>query len=471
MRLFAVLLACLWCAPALAGDSPEDDPPAEEAPAEDAPPDDAPADDQPDAPAADAPAEPAPPPAPAPAEPAPPAAPVPPEPPAVDLSLPRRSCPQLTRCCVPGTEPCYHPGLARALLAAGAGAGFLTGYLGFEAGGDSLGTGDPYAQLVGTGIIGLAGAGIGTILGLLSPRGEVAVEDRPGRPTFRLKISPGGSSTLDEITPYGVSVSLDPTITIGDVFQIQPSIGGSFSLGDSADVDPRPQRQAFRQDQDSLFPITLTRGRIKVAAGAELAWKLPYPLPRIPKPAYAGAFELRYRPTVEVRRVTRHRSTTREQITEHVALYPAMLGFRWHLSPRQRFTFFASPRIDWIAFSDPGSSTLRRGPPVLGGFYAEAWYQVDVPLTPLATTKTSVSGRFNLGYVHSKLDGEAFDLGMIIGFFGPVNVSWDFRIRRRDSPVAIQIVAGIWLTEGGGPYLEIALVTPDIAAPAKGGPR
>ncbi len=391
----------------------------------------------------------------------------PPSPPPLDLSLPAKTCPQIERCCVAGTQPCWHPGLSRALLAAGAGAALGGGLLGFESG-DSLGTGDPYAQMVGTGLIGLVGAGVGTLLGLLSPRGETAVEDRPGRPTFRLKLSPGGSSTLDEAAPYGLALSFDPTITAGDVFQLQPSVGASFGLGTSADVDPRPQLQAFRQGQDALFPVTLTRSRLKVAAGAEMAWKLPYPLPGVARPASAGRFEIRYRPTVEVRRVTRHPGTAQEQVTEHVALYPALLGFRWHTSPRQRFTFFAGPRVDWIGFSDPGSTELRRGPPVLGGFYAEAWYQVDVPLTPLATTKTSVSGRFNLGYVHSKLDGEAFDLGAIIGFFGPVNVSWDLRIRRRDAPVALQIGAGIWLTEGGGPYIEVALVTPDIALPTRG---
>jgi hypothetical protein len=409
--------------------------------------------------------EPAPPPAPAPSEP------VPPEPaPPSTAPFAAKSCPQIGRCCVVGTVPCVHPGLARALLAAGGGAAFAGGFLGFESG-DSLGTGDPYGQLVGTGLIALAGAGIGTLLGLLSPRGETAVEDRPGRPTFRVTISPRSNTTLDESSPYGLSLSFDPTIRGGDVFQIQPSFSASFGLGESVDVDPRPQRQAFRQGQDSLFPVALKKTRVQVAGGAEMAWKLPYPLPGVARPAYAGAFEIRYRPTVEVRRVTRQPGTAQEQVTEHVALYPALLGFRWHTSPRQRFTFFAGPRVDWIAFTDPGSDVLRRGPPVLGGFYAEAWYQVDVPLTPLATTKTSVSGRFNLGYVHSKLDGEAFDVGAIIGFFGPVNVSWDLRIRRRGAPVAAQISAGIWLTEGGGPYIELALVTPDHVVPTRGAAR
>lgn len=389
----------------------------------------------------------------------------PPEPPAIDFENPT-ACPSLQRCCVAGVEPCYHPGLSRALLAGGSGLGFLGGFLGYEAG-DSLGVGDPFAQMVGVGLIGLAGAGIGSLLGLLSPRGETRVHDRPGRPTFRLKLTPGGSTILDETAPYGLSLAFDPTIQLGDVFQIQPHVAGSFGLGERADVDPRPQLQAFRQGQDALFPVTLTKTRVKFTAGAEMSWRLPYPLPGVPKPAFAGRFELRYRPRVEVRRVTRHPGESAEQITEHIAVYPALLGFRWHLSPRQRFTFLASPRVDWISFSNPGSTELRRGPPVLGGFYAEAWYQVDVPLTPLERTKTSVSGRFNLGYVHSKLDGEAFDVGAIIGFFGPVNVSWDFRIRRRDAPVAIQLSAGIWLTEGGGPYVEIGFVAPDVVVPGR----
>jgi hypothetical protein len=56
----------------------------------------------------------------------------------------------------------------------------------------------------------------------------------------------------------------------------------------------------------------------------------------------------------------------------------------------------------------------------------------------------------------------AFDTGAVIGFFGPINVSWDFRFRRQGAPVAVQVSAGVWLSAGGGPYIEFGFVAPEV---------
>jgi hypothetical protein len=64
--------------------------------------------------------------------------------------------------------------------------------------------------------------------------------------------------------------------------------------------------------------------------------------------------------------------------------------------------------------------------------------------------------------VHSNLDGKSLDIGAIVGFFGPVNVSWDLRIRAADAPVAVQITAGVWVSDGPAPYLELGFVAPQM---------
>jgi hypothetical protein len=343
----------------------------------------------------------------------------------------------------------------------------LGGFMGFEAG-DSLGPMHPWAQMMGVGGIGLIGAGIGTLLGLFSPRGEVAVKDRVGRATFRLQITPGGSSVFGESSPYGLAIKFDPVLDLSNVFQVQPHVSVSFGLGSSRDVDPRPQKEGTGADETTTFPLAVTRDSFKVSAGVEMSWKLPYPAPGPIIPAYAGAVEFRYKPSVTVRRRTLHADTPAEQTVELTTLNPMLFGVRWHVSPRQRFTFYVGPRWNWIAFTDPGEDELRRGDPQNGGLYAEGWYQVDVPFTPKGQKKTSVSGRLSVGYVHDKLSGMAFDTGAVIGFFGPVNISWDFRFRRVEAPVAVQITTGIWLSAGGGPYVELGFVAPDIVAPRMG---
>ncbi len=158
---------------------------------------------------------------------------------------------------MPGEELCYHPGLARPLLAAGGGAVLGSGVLSFLSLGDSLGSGDPFTGLIGGGLIAAGGAGLGALLGLLAPRGEGKVIDRPGRPTLRLQIAQRGTNTLDERRPYSMQLSADPSIELGKYFQIQPHIGINFRLGTDADVDPREQYQVVDPDKDSTFPVVL----------------------------------------------------------------------------------------------------------------------------------------------------------------------------------------------------------------------
>lgn len=346
-------------------------------------------------------------------------------------------------------------------MAGFSGVAFGTGVAIFLVTSDSLDAGDPMGALVGVGMVGLGGSALGLVTGLLAPRGEGKVADRPSRPTVRVAISPGGTSILDESAPYGFGLRLDPSFALGPSVSLQPHLGASVSLGNSTTVDPRPQNSAPIAGQQSSFPVALTTHKTKVTVGAELAVKLPYPL-NVKRPWYTGAIEVRYKPGWELRRRALQPGTDARQVIEHSALYPLNLGIRWHVSPRQRFTFYVGPRIDWVSFSDPGDLSLRRGGAQLGSFYGEAWWQLDIPFAPLGGGKTSVTGRLNLGYIHSNLDGQRLDLGSIVGYLGPVELSFDLRLRKRESPVAFQVTAGYRLATGGGAFLELGFVAPTI---------
>jgi len=325
-----------------------------------------------------------------------------------------------------------HPGLSRILLGGVGFAMFAAGATTFEITGDSLEAGDPQAPVMATGLIAMSGAALGALAEVLTPGPPGHVDDHPRRPLARVSFSPGGS--------YMLGVQADPTLDFGQRFSLQPHLGFSTDLGSNAYVYPDAE---------------LRSQRILLSAGAELSLRLPYPMP-VRRPLYTGAVELRYKPTWELRRRTVHPGESGAQIVEHNALYPATFGFRWHTSPRQRYTVYLGPRIDWISFSDPGDSTLRRGGASLGRFYGEAWWQLDLPLIR-SVGKTSALGRLNLGYIHSSLDNERFDAGAVVGYFGPVEVSFDLLLRRASAPLGVQLTAGYRVATGGGAFFEIGL--------------
>jgi hypothetical protein len=350
----------------------------------------------------------------------------------------REACPSLRFCCVPGEAECVHPGLSRLLLAGVGGAMLTFGATTFLVTGDSLEAGDPQAPVMGTGLIALSGAALGAVADALTPGPPGLVHDRPMRPLVRLGFDPDSSYR-------GLGVQVDPTLNLGQRLILQPHLGLSADLGSSEAVDAGTE----------VVAPPLRSRRTKVSAGAELSLRFPYPLP-VRRPLYTGAMELRYKPTWELRRRTLHPGEGNAQIVEHMALYPATFGLRWHVSPRQRYTLYMGPRVDWISFSDPGSTTLRRGGASLGRFYGEAWWQLDVPLAG-SQGKTSATGRFNLGYIHSMLDNQRFDSGAVVGYFGPVELSFDVVLRRAGSPLGVQLTVGYCVATGGGAFFEIGL--------------
>ena len=120
-----------------------------------------------------------------------------------------------------------------------------------------------------------------------------------------------------------------------------------------------------------------------------------------------------------------------------------------------------------MAFSDPGSRALRRGRPQVGPLYGEAWYDVDVPLTPGSRRdgqprRLEATGQLTLGYIHSRFDGQGFNFGPVIGFLGPIHVGWSTRLRPAGAPLAAQLGAFARLGNGTSVGLELGLVAPDL---------
>lgn len=330
--------------------------------------------------------------------------------------------------------PPVHPGFTRLVLGLTGGAIAVGSMADLVVAGDSTNAGDPMYALAGVGLVAIAGSVAGSVADALTAHPDVPVADRLSRPMVRLSVSPGGTPALGETVPWGLGLRLDPTWRPVDGLQVQPHLGVSLPLGDTVTVDP----VATTGTGDTTFAEGLRSRRWRLSAGTEVAWT-------VPRSGAMGTVEIRARPTWELRRRTLRRGHDDAQIVEHEALFPLNLGLRWHVAPRQRFTAYLGPRIDWISFSDPGSTELRRGGPVWGTFYGEAWWQLDLPLT------SQLTGRLNAGYIHSNLDNERFDVGAVVGYFGPLEVALDLR----HVPTGVQLTVGSRIGTGGGPFLEV----------------
>src|SRR5262249_50823681 len=160
---------------------------------------------------------------------------------------------------------------------------------------------------------------------------------------------------------------------------------------------------------------------------------LPYPVLRRGS-AHLGAAELRFRPEFQYRRDWLRYGDAEMHIVERTMLLPLNVGVRWHLGPRQRFTFYMGPRFDIVSYSAPGGRSLARGKPEIGPLYAEAWYDIDIPLTSRPRRdhkmrKVTVNSQLTVGYIHSRFDGRGFNFGPVIGFLGPIVAEYAIRVR------------------------------------------
>jgi hypothetical protein len=357
-------------------------------------------------------------------------------------------------------------GAARLLLLslgaiAGAGAtGVLFGL------GDRLANGGPATLLVGVGALAGGGALVGSLFGRLGG-------DRPGDPdrirpeTLGLESTVGGTTVLDEMDPTTLSLTFAPTVWFPHDHgraRLIGHVGGD--LFGRTDVDPRPQHQMPIAGQGGTRPVALRERELSTGAAIDMAVALPYPVMSPRRSRYLGPMELRIRPEFQFRREVFDEETGRVRVVERTMLLPLTAGIRWILSARQRFTVYVGPRFDFLAFSEPGSTRMRRGGALAGPLYGEAWYDVDVPfsLAPRrdgASRRAVVNGQWTMGYVHSRFDGRGLDFGPVVGFLGPAVVRWTTRVRPAGWPVALQGAVGAAIGNGIDVSVRVGVVLPD----------
>jgi hypothetical protein len=368
-------------------------------------------------------------------------------------------------CCSPQSQPCIRSGAARlTLLSLGVAAGAVASGLLF-AFGDRYAGGDPATLFVGAGMLAGAGALFGSLVGRLGG-------DRPGNPdrvrpsTVGLDYRVGTPANLDETEPHAMLLTFAPNWFFprsGGRARLFGHFGGQ--LWAEREVDPRPQNDVALADQRGTAPVVLRERQLSAGVGIDLAVATPYPATK--RSAFLGPAELRWKPEVQIRREVIGPGSATEHVVERTMLLPLTAGVRWILSARQRFTFYFGPRFDLVAFSEPGSQRVHRGRPHVAAMYGEAWYDVDFPMTlhPRRDGKprrAMVNSQLNLGYVHSRFDGNGFNFGPVIGFLGPLHVRWTTRVRPNGWRVALQPGAGVAIGSNFAAVVSFGVAVPDL---------
>lgn len=379
--------------------------------------------------------------------------------------------------CAPGTEPCVRPRPARVLLL---GLGALSGLA--AAGilfvlGDRAAPSDPGTLLVGGGAVAGVGALVGMVAGRLDHDGP-ALPDRVRVATADLAYTAGFPANVDEREPHNLRFRLAPQWTFRDPEGYERgrvrlvAHGGGWLLSKRA-VDPRPQVQADIDGQDGTAPIVHRQRRTDLGIGLDWAVRLPYPVMSPSRSSFLGPAEIRWKPDVQIRRDIFDLGLDTQRVVERTMLLPLTVGMRWIVSPRQRFTFYAGPRFDFVSFSEPGSNDLKRGGAQLGPLYGEAWWDLDVALTGRPrrdgeSRRIEANGMLTLGYTHSRFDGNGFNFGPVIGFLGPFRAAWRTKIRPLGADFAFLGGVSAAIGNGAAVTLEAGVVTPDLNRLVKG---
>jgi hypothetical protein len=281
--------------------------------------------------------------------------------------------------------------------------------------------------------------------------------------TLGLDYRVGTPANLGETQPNAMLLTFAPNYFFprsGGRARLFGHFGGQ--LWTERETDPRPQAA---EANGGTAPVVLRERQFSTGVGIDLAVGMPYPA--IKRSRFLGPAQLRWRPEVQIRRDTIAPGSATEHVIERTMFLPLTVGVRWIVSPRQRFTLYFGPRFDFVAFSQPGSRRMHRGPPHLGALYGEAWYDVDFPMTLRPrrdgqARRASVNSQLSLGYVHSRFDGNGFNFGPVIGFLGPVHVRWATRVRPNGWKVALQPGAGVAIGSGFTASVSFGVVLPDL---------
>jgi hypothetical protein len=375
------------------------------------------------------------------------------EPPPPELVEPRR--PKRIHRCLDGVEPCVRTTSTRMLLGGLGGLTTTTALVLALVVGDRWRIGDPAMPLAAGGIVAMSASMVGGIAALLGGDGPT-LPDRITPATVALTLGFMGTTVSDERAPAMLIANFAPTYQLPDNhgrIRLLGNVGGR--LGAQLERDPRPQTS----ERDGSFASALEARSLRFDVGIDVAVRLPYPLLR--RSARLGQLELRYKPNFWYFSDALLLGDS-ERVSQRVMLTPLNFGFRWHLSPRQRFTFYMGPRWDLLNYGEPGK--LAPGKPVLGPIYSESWYDLDIPMMgdKADPRRAGVVGQLTVGYVHARALGNGLDFGAVVGFFGQVRTQFALRVRPIGSVVAYQFELGAQIGTALMPYVRVGVVLPDI---------
>lgn len=382
--------------------------------------------------------------------------PSPSEPPPPELIEPPKQQKRVHRC-LDGAQPCVRTTSTRLMLGSFGGLTVATSLALALGVGDRWRIGDPALPLAAGGLVALGGALLGGAAALLGGDGAT-LPDRITPATVALTLGFSGTSVRDEQAPMTLIANFAPTYQLPNDrgrIRLLGNVGGK--LGEQLERDVRPQTT----ERDGSFTPALTARSVRFDVGLDVAVKLPYPLLRH-RPAGLGQLELRYKPNFWYWTDALVLGGA-ERISQRVMLTPLNFGFRWHISPRQRFTVYLGPRWDMHGYGAPGR--LAPGKPVLGPIYSESWFDLDIPIAP-AARRAGVLGQVTLGYVHARTWGNGLDFGPVVGFFGQVHAQFALRVRPKHSVVAYQFELGARIGASVTPYLRMGVVLPNIGGRA-----
>ena len=362
------------------------------------------------------------------------------------------------RGCVEDVTPCVRPALGRLVLGVTAAGAVAAGGLWMMRAGDSMAGGDPGGAMIGGGMLAFAGVLTGMIADL-SAREHGALSVAQRSPTLAVALSGGSSGVLGERHPLSAGLSWAPRMeTSGGRLGLTLRGGLGVNIGQRVEVDPRPQAVT----SDGGLPEALRSHAMDFDLALEGSFALAYPSPKRRRPALLGPVELRWRAGIELTRHHYQPGTDEGQVIEQLFLLPLVPGLRWHLSQRQRFTFFVGPSIDFVSYRNSGES-WQRGGGRLARAYARAAYEIDIPLAPQGRGPVDTNGRLSLLYRHGGATDDGFDQAAVVGFLGPFGLRFDLQLRRAGAPLATQVGLGAWVGRGVTGFLEIGLVAPPLS--------
>ncbi|MCP4810824.1 MAG: hypothetical protein GY913_11410 [Proteobacteria bacterium] len=311
-------------------------------------------------------------------------------------------------------------------------AGVGVGALWYMALGDTLGSGDQASLLSGAGLIAAGGAIVGGGVSLLEDPG-IPMDDPASSPAAALRMSMGGTSTLGEKQPYGLSLEGAPRIPIGESGTFIAGVSLRSDLGTSVDVDPRVHGD---------FEPVLGQHAVGWTAEPEFRYDV------------SGAWQVR------AKLIVRQELSTLEYLADGSSRdmrrgsVIGAVGFQWTLSPRQAFAFYAGPRWDRVAWVDGGEV---QGDNRLGPLYGEARYDLHVDHETLDRANAELSGRVRLAYIHDNFHGSGLNGGAIVGFFGPMVLRYDLMVRPNNAGWALSTGVIATIADGGGAAMQIGV--------------